>query len=163
MEVAEVLPSTGIARFALQPSQQLPRNVFVRLATLEDMLDRPQQVNASLVAGEVDEAKFKPTLADYGLRIDAVESPTKYVEVSADQSHAKVFFTLLGDASQVEETTRGLTRAAGFLRTQLAHRMQLRTIPQLAFKYDASIERGVKLSRLIDEAVASSPRKPPGE
>lgn len=82
------------------------------------------------------------------------------VEVSADQSHAKVFFTLLGDPSQVEETTRGLTRAAGFLRTQLAHRMQLRTIPQLAFKYDASIERGVKLSRLIDEAVSSAPSKP---
>ena len=85
------------------------------------------------------------------------------VEVSADQSHAKVFFTLLGDSSQVEETTRGLTRAAGFLRTQLAHRMQLRTIPQLAFKYDASIERGVKLSRLIDEAVSSAPTKPPEE
>lgn len=83
------------------------------------------------------------------------------VEVSADQSHAKVFFTLLGDSSQVEETTRGLARAAGFLRTQLAHRMQLRTIPQLAFKYDASIERGVKLSRLIDEAVSSAPSKPP--
>lgn len=82
------------------------------------------------------------------------------VEVSADQSHAKVFFTLLGDASQVEETTRGLTRAAGFLRTQLAHRMQLRTIPQLAFKYDASIERGVKLSKLIDEAVSSAASKP---
>ena len=83
------------------------------------------------------------------------------VEVSADQSHAKVFFTLLGDSSQVEETTRGLTRAAGFLRTQLAHRMQLRTIPQLAFKYDASIERGMKLSKLIDEAVSSAPSKPP--
>ena len=85
------------------------------------------------------------------------------VEVSADQSHAKVFFTLLGDSSQVEETTRGLTRAAGFLRTQLAHRMQLRTIPQLTFKYDASIERGVKLSRLIDEAVGSAPSKPSEE
>lgn len=84
------------------------------------------------------------------------------VEVSADQSHAKVFFTLLGDSTQVEETTRGLTRAAGFLRTQLAHRMQLRTIPQLTFKYDASIERGVKLSRLIDEAVRSTP-SPPSE
>ena len=82
------------------------------------------------------------------------------VEVSADQSHAKVFFTLLGDPGQVEETTRGLTRAAGFLRTQLAHRMQLRTIPQLTFKYDASIERGVKLSKLIDEAVSSAPSKP---
>ena len=80
------------------------------------------------------------------------------VEVSADQSHAKVFFTLLGDERQIADTTEGLTRAAGFLRTQLARRMKLRTIPQLEFKYDASVERGIKLSRLIDEAVGS-PKK----
>jgi ribosome-binding factor A len=77
------------------------------------------------------------------------------VEVSPDQSHAKVFFTLLGDANKIVETTEGLKRAAGFLRTQLAHRVKLRTVPQLEFKYDASVERGVKLSRLIDEAVAN--------
>ena len=78
------------------------------------------------------------------------------VEVSADQSHAKVFFTLLGDETRVKETTTGLTRAAGFLRTQLAQRMKLRTVPTLEFKYDASVERGMKLSRLIDEAVGSA-------
>ena len=80
------------------------------------------------------------------------------VEVSADQSHAKVFFTLLGDETRVKETTTGLTRAAGFLRTQLAQRMKLRTVPTLEFKYDASVERGMKLSRLIDEAVGSVPK-----
>ena len=81
------------------------------------------------------------------------------VEVSADQSRAKVFFTLLGDdVERIEETRTGLTRAAGFLRTQLAQRLKLRTVPQLEFKYDASIERGVKLSRLIDEAIASGPK-----
>ncbi|HYH43357.1 MAG TPA: 30S ribosome-binding factor RbfA [Burkholderiales bacterium] len=85
------------------------------------------------------------------------------VEVSRDQAHAKVFFTLFGDAERVEETTEGLKRASGFLRTQLAHRMQLRTIPQLDFKYDASIERGIKLTRLIDEAVGIPPVYPPEE
>ena len=85
------------------------------------------------------------------------------VEVSADQSHAKVFFTLLGDERQIADTTEGLARAAGFLRTQLAQRMKLRTIPQLEFKYDASVERGMKLSRLIDEAVGSSKKGSSGE
>jgi ribosome-binding factor A len=75
------------------------------------------------------------------------------VEVSPDQSHAKVFFTLLGDPGKIAETTEGLRRAAGFLRTQLAQRMKLRTIPQLDFKYDASVERGIKLTHLIDEAL----------
>ena len=81
------------------------------------------------------------------------------VEVSADQSHAKVSFTLLGDETRIKETTTGLTRAAGFLRTQLAQRMKLRTVPTLEFKYDASVERGMKLSRLIDEAVGSAPKQ----
>jgi ribosome-binding factor A len=84
------------------------------------------------------------------------------VEVSADQSYAKVFFTLLGDAQKIEQTTEGLKRAAGFLRTQLSQRMKLRMVPQLVFEYDASIERGVRLSRLIDEAVGS-PSKPHNE
>jgi ribosome-binding factor A len=81
------------------------------------------------------------------------------VEVSSDQAHAKVFFTLLGDDKKIEETAAGLKSAAGFLRTQLARRMKLRTIPQLEFSYDASVERGVRLSRLIDEAVASDHRQ----
>jgi ribosome-binding factor A len=85
------------------------------------------------------------------------------VEVSPDQSHAKVFFTLLGDSNKIAETTEGLKRAAGFLRTQLAHRVKLRTVPQLEFRYDASVERGVKLSRLIDEAVASPSKDSPGK
>ncbi len=50
---------------------------------------------------------------------------------------------------------RGLERAAGFLRSQLAHAMKLRITPQLHFVYDASIERGSHLSQLIDQAVAS--------
>jgi ribosome-binding factor A len=77
------------------------------------------------------------------------------VEVSSDQSHAKVFFTLLGDESRIDEATTGLRSAAGFLRTQLGHRIKLRVVPQLDFRYDTSVERGVRLSHLIDEAVAS--------
>jgi ribosome-binding factor A len=81
------------------------------------------------------------------------------VEVSPDQAHAKVFFTLLGDEARIEEAAIGLKSAAGFLRTQLGHRMKLRTVPQLDFKYDTSVERGVRLSHLIDEAVASSKQR----
>jgi ribosome-binding factor A len=87
------------------------------------------------------------------------------VEVTKDQEHAKIFFTTLAETADVKETTAALKRAAGFLRTQLAHRMKLRTVPQLDFKYDASVERGMKLSRLIDEAVASDskPQPPSGD
>ena len=76
------------------------------------------------------------------------------VEVSPDQSHARVYFTSLGDQASIVDTTAGLQHAAGFLRSQLAHRMKLRIVPQLQFKYDESIERGMRISQLIDAAVA---------
>jgi ribosome-binding factor A len=75
------------------------------------------------------------------------------VEVTADYGHAKVFFTLLGSEQMLRETEQALQHAAGFLRTQLSHRLRLRSVPQLHFVYDASVERGARLSRLIDEAV----------
>lgn len=79
------------------------------------------------------------------------------VEVTADYAHAKVFFTLLGSEQALRETAHALEHAAGFLRTQLSHRLRLRTVPQLRFVYDASVERGLRLSRLIDEAVQTAP------
>lgn len=83
------------------------------------------------------------------------------VELSRDQSHAKVYFTMLESvgaprtqgSTPVEETLEGLQRAAGFLRSELARRLTTRKVPELHFAYDESVERGVRLSRLIDEAV----------
>ena len=79
------------------------------------------------------------------------------VEVTSDHEHAKVFFTRLGEASDNQAVTRALEHAAGFLRSELAHRMRLRIVPQLHFEYDESVERGVRLSKLIDEAVGNKP------
>jgi ribosome-binding factor A len=76
------------------------------------------------------------------------------VEVSPDLAHAKVFFTTLGDAQSLLRTEEGLKRAAGFLRAQLGGRLKLRITPELHFRYDASVEQGVRLSQLIDAAVA---------
>ena len=74
------------------------------------------------------------------------------VDVAPDLSHAKVFFTLL-DKEKQKETTKALQRAAGFLRSQLSHRMNMYTTPSLRFVYDESVERGDRLSRLIDAAL----------
>jgi ribosome-binding factor A len=83
------------------------------------------------------------------------------VELSRDQSHAKVFFTTLGPESAAEEAGEGLQRAAGFLRSELAHRLTTRKVPELHFHFDESVERGVRLSRLIDEAVNPPAAEPP--
>lgn len=82
------------------------------------------------------------------------------VEVSADYAHAKVYFSLLGDQARVNEALKGLNSAAGFLRSQVAHRMKLRVMPMLHFVHDISIEQGARLDKLIADAVADDARHP---
>jgi len=82
------------------------------------------------------------------------------VEVSADLSHAKVFFSHLAGREQADATVQALQRAAGFLRSELAHRLSLYSVPQLTFAYDDSIESGMRLTQLIDEAVAEDRKHP---
>ncbi len=73
------------------------------------------------------------------------------VELSPELDVAKVYFTMLtGEPGEVQ---KALGHAAGFLRSELAHRLRLRTVPRLIFLYDESVERGARLSRLIDEVV----------
>ena len=82
-------------------------------------------------------------------RVGNVSVSLTDVEVSADYAHAIVYFSCL-DPAQVMAATAGLERAAGFLRSQLAKRVKLHATPELRFVYDDSIERGDRLSRLID-------------
>ena len=78
------------------------------------------------------------------------------VEVSSDLSIAKVFVTVLGSPDP-EGTLDALNRASAFLRSELAPRLRVRTVPSLRFVYDTSVERGVRLTRLIEEAVRDKP------
>jgi ribosome-binding factor A len=77
------------------------------------------------------------------------------VDVSPDLSHARIFFTVL-EKEKLRETLEGLSRSAGFLRSQLAKRIKMYTTPELRFEYDESVERGDHLSRLIDSVTRSS-------
>jgi ribosome-binding factor A len=81
------------------------------------------------------------------------------VEVTPDGAHARVYFTLLGEPSRIDEAAEGLQHAAGYLRSQLAKCLNVRTVPQLQFKYDPSVERGARLSQLIDAAVAEDTKR----
>ena len=82
------------------------------------------------------------------------------VDVTRDLAYAKVYVTVLGDEQARKDSLAVLNRAAGFLRRLLGQRMVLRTVPQLKFVYDESIERGERLSRLIDSV---APRDENGE
>ena len=77
------------------------------------------------------------------------------VEVSRDYSHATVYYTVLnGDRAA---SAQALEKAKGFLRSELSRRITVFRTPELHFEYDESLERGVNLSQLIDQAAAEKP------
>jgi ribosome-binding factor A len=73
------------------------------------------------------------------------------VETSPDLRHAKVFVSVLGSVRKREESLVGLTAAHGVLQSRLARELRMKRTPTLAFEYDPSVERGVRMSQLIDE------------
>ena len=76
------------------------------------------------------------------------------VEVSRDLGYAKVYVTQVNkERSDCKQAVEALNNAAGFLRSQLARVMDLRTTPKLTFYFDNSGLYGQKLSALIDHAV----------
>src|ERR671936_316559 len=73
------------------------------------------------------------------------------VETSADLRHARVFVSVLGSEARRRKTLAGLAAAHGILQARLSHELRMKRTPQLAFEYDPTVERGVRMSHLIDE------------
>ena len=86
-------------------------------------------------------------------RLTSLISITK-VSTSSDLRHTKVFISTFGDNVDKKEILQGFTAASGFLRRQLANRLQLRHMPELSFHFDASIERAAEVLNLIDEVAS---------
>ena len=82
------------------------------------------------------------------------------VDVSPDLSHATVRFTHLAGKEQSEAAVIALARTSGFLRSELSRRLNLYSVPQLHFEYDDSIESGMRMSQLIDQAIAEDKKHP---
>jgi ribosome-binding factor A len=73
------------------------------------------------------------------------------VETSADLRHARVYVSVLGAERKRTRTLDGLQAAHSVLQAQLARELRMKRTPQLAFEYDPSVERGVRMTKLIDE------------
>jgi len=83
------------------------------------------------------------------------------VATSADLRHAIVYVSVLGSERKRDATLRGLTAAHGVLQSAIAHELKLKWTPQLAFEYDPTVERGVRLTKLIDDlAPEPAPSEP---
>ena len=73
------------------------------------------------------------------------------VETAPDLSQARVFVSVLGSVRKRNASLAGLAAAHGVLRARIARELRLKRTPQLAFEYDPSVERGVRMTQLIDE------------
>ena len=73
------------------------------------------------------------------------------VKTSNDLRHARVYVSVLGDDHTRSETLDGLRSAHGFLQGRVAAELLLKHTPTLTFEYDESIDRGMRISRLIDQ------------
>lgn len=77
------------------------------------------------------------------------------IDLTPDYAYATVWYSVLpDDPASVDQTQQGLAAAAGFLRSQIGRRVRIHTTPELRFRHDPSIQRGIAMSRLIDDAVA---------
>ena len=73
------------------------------------------------------------------------------VEVAPDLKTCKAWISVYGDETVQKDTLEGLRSAEGYIRKELARRVNLRNTPEIRFIVDQSIAYGVKMSRLIDE------------
>jgi ribosome-binding factor A len=78
------------------------------------------------------------------------------VSVSRDLAYATVYVSVLGDDKAVSESLAVLNRAAGFLRHRLGQAMHIRTVPQLKFEFDSSLQEGARMDALIHAAVSGN-------
>jgi len=72
------------------------------------------------------------------------------VDVDRELAYAHIYVVASGDDERMDDVLAGLEGAQGYLRNQLAARIQLRSFPQLRFRWDASHERGARIEELLD-------------
>lgn len=83
------------------------------------------------------------------------------VRVTPDLREATVYVSVLGNERKRRDTLAGLQSAHGVLQARLNRELTLRRTPQITFEYDGSVERGVEMTRLIDELASQLPGEPP--
>jgi ribosome-binding factor A len=109
---------------------------------------RIERIN-SVIREEISELLLRqvkdPRLGDFIAITDVTTSP--------DLKHAKVFVSQYGANVEKKKILQGLSSASGFFRSELSKRLKMRNVPELHFQWDDSIEKGSRISHLIDEVI----------
>ncbi len=100
-----------------------------------------QKELANLIRGEIKDPRISPWTSVVS------------VEVSPDLKTCKAWISVLGNEDEIENTLKGLNSAEGFIRRELARRINLRNTPEIRFIMDQSIAYGVDMSKKIDDVM----------
>jgi ribosome-binding factor A len=79
------------------------------------------------------------------------------VDINSDLTHATLFVSVLGNETEQEETMQTLRRAKGLIKRDLGDWLRIRTVPELTFKQDQSIERGFRILQLMKGLEGEAP------
>ena len=107
--------------------------------------DRMRRVNEAV--REVLSARLAEGLKDPRIGFVTVTA----VETSPDLRHARVFVSVLGDDADRDRTLTGLGSSHGLLQAEIARELRMKRTPTLEFVYDESIDRGMRITELLDE------------
>ena len=100
-----------------------------------------QKELADLIRGEIKDPRISPWTSVVS------------VEVSPDLKTCKAWISVLGGEDEIQNTLKGLNSAEGFIRRELARRINLRNTPEIRFIMDQSIAYGVDMSKKIDDVM----------
>ncbi len=101
-----------------------------------------QRTLAEIIRGEIKDPRIAPFTSVVA------------VEVAPDLKTCKAYISVLGDEKAQKDTLAGLNSAEGYIRRELARRINLRNTPEITFRIDQSIEYGVNMSKKIDDVVS---------
>ena len=119
---------------------------------------RKNSIKNTRINGEVQKALSEIIRELKDPRIHPMTSVV-LVQVTPDLKFCKAYVSVLANEEQAQDTIRGLKSAEGFIRTQLAKKVNLRNTPDVTFVLDQSIEYGVRMSRLIDDVTKDLPEE----
>jgi ribosome-binding factor A len=117
------------------------------------MPDRMRRVNEAV--REVLSARLAEGLKDPRIGFVTVTA----VETSPDLRHARVFVSVLGSEQEREESLTGLASSHGVLQREIAAELRMKRTPTLEFVYDDSIERGMRISELLERDEPGGPSR----
>lgn len=106
-----------------------------------------QRVLAEVIRGEIKDPRISPMTSVVA------------VEVAPDLKTCKAWISVLGDEQARKDTYAGLRSAEGFIKNQLARKINLRNTPEITFIMDQSIEYGVNMLKKIDEVISEMPER----